>query len=275
MIEHIIVSDSSAKASESTALIQSNVRVINEFLRNFVQREELCVEALKSYYVNLYLLHMSNGGFAEFVYRTGWEQMAIKHLVAGLESLGAEAHIELLGRFAERLSTFGADGIQCLYDDEHPQNQQMRDFLNEFMPEFLALNHTENLTSLNGDWLKGHAKLVVMSETDIKKQIEVAAKAIPNRMKRIAEALEKEPRHMKLIRLLCSSANLDYIDLTPQYRVQPIIKTGATIWHFDTVQGAYYLADSLNEASIFDVNNHAEIASVQIEEVERSSTAVH
>jgi hypothetical protein len=268
MIDHIIVSDVSVKSSDVSAIMRSNSDVIQALMRNFVRREELCSEAFKSHYVNLYSTLMDESGFAEFVYQTAWEQTSITYLVAGLESLKADAHIDLLAKFTERLSTHGADGVACLYDNDHPQNQEMRDFLNEFMPEFRALNEAQNLMVLNAQWLKQHPQLVVMSDTDIKRQIAVSSKAVPNRLQRIAESLAKEPRHLKLIRLLCDSANLDFIDLSLDERVPPVVDSQASIWHFDTVQGAYYLADSPSEAAIFDSDSHAKAASMQVEDVQ-------
>jgi hypothetical protein len=272
MIDHIIVSDVSVESPDVSAIVRSNSDVTQALMRNFLRREELSPEALKSYYVNLYSTLMDESGFAEFVYQTAWEQTSITHLVAGLESLKADAHVELLAKFTERLSTHGADGVACLYDNDHPQNQEMRDFLNELMPEFKALNETQNLMSFNAQWLKQHPRLVVMSDTDLTRQIEVSAKAVPNRLQRIAEALAKEPRHLKLIRLLCDSANLEFIDLAPRERVKLVVDSQASIWHFDTLQGAYYLADSQSEAAIFESNSHAKAASLQIEDVEMAPT---
>jgi hypothetical protein len=74
---------------------------------------------------------------------------------------------------------------------------------------------------------------------------------------------------LKLIKLLCDSANLDFIDLAPRERVQLVVDSPASIWHIDTVQGANYLADSQREAAIFDSGSHVKAASVQLEEVQR------
>jgi hypothetical protein len=275
MINHIIVSDSSIQSTDASLVVQSNVRVTNEFLRNFLRPEELCAEALKSYYVNLYAFHMNNGGFAEFVYQTGWDKLTVKLLVDGLEDMGTEAHIQLLAKCAERLSAFGADGIACLYDDEHPQNQQMREFLNQFTSEFIATNEVQNLNEMNADWLKNHPQLVVMSDASIAKQIETSARAVPNRMQRIADALAKEPRHMKLIRLLCESAKLEFIELAPMDRQQFKASTVRATWQFNTVQGTYYLSDAKSEATLRNSTTHEIIASVQIDEVTVPRTSVH
>jgi hypothetical protein len=275
MLDHIIVSDLSAKSPDISSVVRSNADVVDALIRNFVRREELYSEALKSYYVNLYATLMNEGGFAEFVYQTGWEQTSITFLVAGLESLKAEAQVELLAKFTDRLSTHGADGVACLYDNEHPQHQEMRDFLNELMPEYVATSEVENLIALNAGWLRQHPRLVVMSDAEIKRQIEVSSKAVPNRRQRIAETLAKEPRQLKLIRLLCDSANLDFIDLAPLKPVQPALNIQGTVWHFDTAQGPYYLADHQNEAAIFDSRNHAKAASMQIEDVQMKQSVTH
>lgn len=271
MINHIIVSDSSIESKDANLIVQSNVRVTDEFLRNFLRPEELCLEALKSYFVNLYAFYMNNGGFAEFVYRTGWDQLTIRCLVDGLESMGVEAHIQLLAKCAERLTAFGADGIACLYDDEHPQNQQMREFLNQFTPEFIATNEVQNLSLINANWLKNHPLLVVMSDSAITKQIETSAKAVSNRMQRISDSLAKEPRYMKLIRLLCHSAKLDFVDLVSTNQQQTKLNTNAATWYFNTLQGGYYLTDTTTEATLFNSSTHARVASMQIEEVSKSA----
>jgi hypothetical protein len=138
MIEHIIVSESSAKASDPGLIVQSNVDFVNALLRNFLRREELCSEALKSYYVAHYSELLNLGGFAEFVYRTGWEQATMSYLVAGLEAMSAHTHIGVLENFAVKLTGIGAEGVKILYDNAHPGNQKVRQLLNEEMSEFLA-----------------------------------------------------------------------------------------------------------------------------------------
>jgi hypothetical protein len=270
VIEHIIVSESSCKSSDALPILQSNVKVVDELLYRFVHHDEIFSDALKSYYVSQYATHMQSGGFAEYVYRTAWARVNIDNLVAGLEAIQAEAHLELLARLSERFTFHGADGVACLYDLEHPQNQQMRDFLNELMPEYGAINAAENLNELNAAWLKRHPALVAMTDDALRKQIDVAAKAIPNRSQRIAKALAEEPRHLKLIRLLCDSANLEFLYLTPSNPDYEEKNSGTTVWHFQTSQGTYYLSDNKTEATIFKVNTQVQVAQVRIEEVEAS-----
>ncbi len=268
MIEHIIVSDTTYKSSDALPILQSNVKVVDELLYRFVHHDEIFSDSLKSYYVYQYANYMQNGGFAEYVYRTAWARVNIENLVAGLEAIHAEAHIDLLARLTERLTFHGADGVACLYDLEHPQNQQMRDFLNEFMPEYESLNIVENLTELNAAWLKRHPALVAMSDEALRKQIEVSAKAIPNRLQRIAKALADEPRYLKLIRLLCDSADLEFLYLTPANLGEADRSTDAAVWHFQTSQGPYYLSDNKSEATLFNLNTQLQVAQVRIEEVE-------
>jgi hypothetical protein len=270
VIEHIIVSESSYKSSDALPILQSNVKVVDELLYRFVHHDEIFSDALKSYYVYQYANYMQNGGFAEYVYRTAWARVNIDNLVAGLEALDADAHIELLARLSERFTFHGADGVACLYDLEHPQNQQMRDYLNELMPEYEAINAAENLTELNAAWLKRHPALVAMSDDALKKQIEVSAKAIPNRTQRIAKALADEPRYLKLIRLLCDSANLEFLYLTPSKPNETKKSDDASVWHFQTSQGPYYLSDNKSEAAIFNSDTQLQVAQVRIEEVEAS-----
>jgi hypothetical protein len=267
MINHIIVSKASFEDLDENAIVLSNVHVTDGFLRNFIRREELFPDALKSYYINQYCGYMASGGFAEFVYRTGWEKVMISALVTGLEDMRAQSHLDLLVKFTQQLNTFGAEGVQCLYDDGHPQNQQMRDFLNQLIPEFKAMNEQENLTTINAHWLKQHPNLVVMSDSDIMKQIAISAKAVPDRQQRIAEALELEPRELKIIRLLCNSVNLDFIGVTSTNTEKRTKPGAASRWNFRTVQGDFYLVDKKTEAAIFNASTHAEVASVIVEDV--------
>lgn len=266
MIEHIIISETCLELGDDFSIVQSNSAVVDALLQNYVLREELSVAALKSYYIHFYDTCMNRGGFAEFVVASGWERTCIEHLVSGLENINAHTHIELLGRFTNRLSTFGADGVACLYDDDHPQNKQMREFLNELMPDFISANMAENLMALNAKWLKNHPALVIMSELAIGKQIEVSSRAVPNRTQRMAKALALEPRHMKLIRLLCDVANLDFLHLTPTTSAQG--EANNAKWHFQTEQGAYYFVDQGIEAAIYDRRSEVQAASVKIEDVE-------
>jgi hypothetical protein len=109
MLDHIIISDLSAMSPDVSSIIRSNADVVDALMKNFVRREELYSEALKSYYANLYA------------------------------------------------------------------------------------------TLMNAGWLRQHPRLFVMNDAEIKREIEVSSRAVPNRRQRIAEALAKEPRHLKLI----------------------------------------------------------------------------
>jgi hypothetical protein len=267
MINHIVVSKTSFDAADINAIVHSNVQVTDEFLRNFLYQDELHPDALKSYYVNQYCAYMASGGFSEFVYRTGWEKVMINFLVSGLEDMKALTHFDLLTRFTQLLHTFGAAGVQCLYDDGHLQNQEMRDFLNRLMPEFNALNERENLMAINAQWLRQHPQLVVLNDDDITQQIATSARAVPNREQRIADALALEPREMKIIRLLCDSVNLDFIGVTSTNIDRKSKPGAASRWNFRTVQGEFYLVHKKKEASIFNASTHTEVASVAIEEI--------
>jgi hypothetical protein len=266
MIEHIIVSEASIKTNESSAIVQSNVDFVDALKKNFIRQDELSPESLKSYFVSQYSKLMDGGGFAEFVLRTGWGKEMITHLVAGLESLGAEEHLKLLAAFTERLTLHGADGIACLYDSEHPQNQQLREFLNELMPEFSLLNTTENLTELNAKWIKNHPKLVVMSEANMQRQIKATSAAIPDRLSRIAQFLSEEPKHMKLIRLLCDHADLEFIQLETVTQLQDA-SIAPRKWDFQAVQGPFYVEESPTDAALFDARTKVRLAALQISEV--------
>ena len=272
MIEHVIVSESSAKASDPGLIVQSNVDFVNALLRNFLRREELCSEALKSYYVAHYSEYLNLGGFAEFVYRTGWEQATMSYLVAGLEAMSAHTHIGVLEKFAVKLTGIGAEGVKILYDNAHPGNQKVRQLLNEEMSEFLAANWSEDLPTLNGNWLWNHPRLVAMSQEAMSRQIRASSAAVPNRLQRIAESLAQEPRHMKLIRALCDHADMDFLTLVSELSTQQlddgqIIEGGTTpIWHFRTLQGPFYMSESQGEAMMFDSVNHTQMANIRTDE---------
>ncbi|PPU98746.1 hypothetical protein XhyaCFBP1156_04985 [Xanthomonas hyacinthi] len=122
--------------------------------------------------------------------------------------------------------------LQAFMDGDYFGDNPARDALDRHSEAFYALAQAEDLIALNSAWLRAHPQLVVLSIAQMQAEVERRAAALPDRLARVAAALENEPRYMKPIRRLCAD------------------------------RGHYYLLDLDGAARMHDADSHALVAQI-------------
>lgn len=84
-------------------IIFSNVSVVNALLSELLTEDEISDNALRSYYVDFYMTQVLNGGFAQFIYESGWQADINERILEGLNAMGAADHAAL---FEKAVTTF-------------------------------------------------------------------------------------------------------------------------------------------------------------------------
>ena len=261
--DSIVVSRESVRSDEAYDVIQSNIHFVNALFAEHLRPEEVSHDALLSYYVDYYLAQVNNGGFSQFVYNSRWRPGVIDRVREGLKVMGAKQNLALFEEGASGVSALGQAKLKTFFGSEYFGENPARDGLNSIDDRFFALQKKEDLIRLNSAWLKGHPKLVVLSEADLKKEVARRAAAVPDRAARAKEALAAEPRYMKLIRALCAKAGQELDDVTAgdpshQYGGQTVLA-----WHFITNKGHHFMVEADGKAMMFDGTSGAKIAEIK------------
>lgn len=254
----VVVSEQSFESDDPYDLVYSNVSFLNALIEQHFREDELSTDAWRSYYVDLYVSQMDNGGFSQFVYNTRWENSLIQLVREGMQAMGATRHFEMFDQSAELVARLGVDGLQRFLDSDYFVDNAERDQLSDNDEAIYDLMDEEDLVALNSAWLRSLPNLVVLPRREMQAEIQRRIEAMPDRKERLEQAREDEPRYIKLIRALCEEADHELEKVTAGdpsfiYEGQQVIA-----WHFITDQGHHYMVDLDGKARMFvgDVHTH-------------------
>src|SRR5262245_6887731 len=74
-------------------IVQHNVEFVNHlFSEGAYLRDEIPVNALRSFHADYYLAEVSNGGHGQFVANSGWQAVIVQDISDALEAMGAESY---------------------------------------------------------------------------------------------------------------------------------------------------------------------------------------
>lgn len=276
----IMVSKENFESSETYDIILSNISVVNELFRQHLKANEISRSALTSYYVDYYLAQVNNGGFAQFVFNSGWNEYIVAIVRQGLEGMGARRHLALFDEGSAGVKALGEAGLSAYLRREFFGDNAARDRLNAINHRFYALKETEDLIKLNAAWLRRQPNLRVLSLEDLRAEVDRRAAAIPDRAERLQEAMAAEPRYTKLIRALCkaSGQTLERItagDPTLSYDGTSLRRLGSEelegepagspriVWFFITDKGVHLMAEANGKAAMFDNETKSKIAEIE------------
>lgn len=261
--ESVVVSAESMASDDVWAVIQSNIDVVNALFAELLESEEIPHDALLSYYVDYYMAQVKNGGFAQFVYNTGWKPAVIGLVKEGLDQIGARRHAALFAKGESLVAAPRNKLVSFLSSTFFGKNAE-RDRLNGISDAFYALDEEESLGQLNATWLKSRPGLVVIPQDQIRQRISWRASLIPDRDERLARARAAEPQYMKLIRALCDSTghSLDCVaggDPGHVYEGKPVLA-----WHFITDKGHHFMVEAGGKALMFAADSEEKIAELTV-----------
>lgn len=259
----VVLSTESLESADIRATIVLNIDFVNALFKELLTPEEVSHDALLSYYVDYYLAQVNNGGFAQFVYNTGWKQSVVALVKEGLSTIGATKHAELfekcdwlVAKQASKLSRFLASAFFGKNTD--------RDRFNAINEQFSSLEKTESLERLNAAWLKSRPGLCTVPASGLQAEIEKRASRISDRDSRLAKARAAEPIYVKRIRALCEAAGhtLQKVtagDPTNEYNGRRILA-----WHFITDKGHHFMVEADGRAMMFQGKTKEQVAELNL-----------
>jgi hypothetical protein len=261
-------------------VVDANVDVVNAMYAELLDVGEIAPNALRSYYVDFYLTQSLGGGFAQYVF-TAFERREIDTYVrAGLEGMGAAAHLDLFNRTVAAFDSLSEEEADTYLDGDADLEGGAESgarggspdavrLLEELDGDFETLLESEDLIALNAAWLRGQADLLVLDEEELDRHIAGRVSRVPNLAERQAEAAEVErrdtPEFEVVIRELCEVAGHTLLKITmgdPNYD-----HDGQTTlaWHFTTDQGEFLMLDDEREAVMLHPDTKAILAGVEFE----------
>lgn len=264
----ILVSTQSLQSEDSYDVIASNVDSVNALLERLLDYDEITPEALKSYYVDYYLAQVKNGGFSQFIYNIGCDGEVIEFVQAGLADMQAHEHTALYKKSLAIVDRMTEDQLDEFLDSEFFGENAERDLLNEFNDEFYALNEREDLVEINSRWLKQHPQLQAMEEEALEDHYDEIAAQIPNIEERTEQALENQPRYVKVIDALCEVTGQELERITAgnpahKHEGKPVLA-----WHFLTDAGHFYMIDLGDKALMFHGDTNALVAEADVSDLD-------
>ncbi len=251
-LDRALIVSAAALASESPQdIVQSNIDFLNALFGEHLWAEEVPADGLRSYYVDYWLAQLNNGGCSQFIYNTQWNQQVVTLVREGLTAMGAQGHLAILERCAQQVERLSQEQLTAYFASDYFGENSTRDKLNAPNDAFFALEKTTPLLALNAAWLRTHPALVALSEDEMTAEAQRRGQALPDRAIREAAALASEPRHLKIIRLLCEHAGqqLEQLTAADPSRIHEGKPTVA--YHFVTDQGHHHMIDLEDRALMF------------------------
>ncbi|GAB0152090.1 DUF4375 domain-containing protein [Marinobacterium sp. BA1] len=269
ILKQVTITKESMEDEDPYGVILSNIDIINDLLSNHVRHDEICIQSLKSYYVDYYLAQLNNGGFSQFVYNSNWNESMISLILDGLKDIGAVKNLKLFRKSAKIVSGMSKKNFERFLEGEYFGNFLQINHLNKFDDNFFTLQETENLLQLNSDWLKSLPSLKVVEQSEREAYIKKLISLVPDLEERSKAALEAEPRYKKIMRALCEAANqtLEHETAASHKEID-----GQTTWafHFITNEGHHHMIDFNGKGVMF--KGHTEEVVVEIDANEEYGT---
>jgi hypothetical protein len=249
--DSIVVSDVSFRSDDPGEIVESNISFINALFEEYLAADEVSPDALRSYYVDYYYAQVNNGGFSQFVYNSHWKPRCIAYVREGITAMGANQHLELFEEGARLVEQLGNDRLQTYFASQYFGENDTRDKLNAINDQFWKVDSNENLLVANAAWLRKHARLLVLTESQMAEEARRRGHDLPDRARRAAEALADEPDYLKVIRKLCDKAGHSLVRVTAgdPTRLYGGVKTMA--WHFITDKGHHHMVEARGKAIMF------------------------
>jgi hypothetical protein len=260
--DSIVVSKDSIESDDAYDVIWSNIDFLNALFAEYIGKEEVSRDALLSYYVDYYLAQVNNGGFSQFVYNSHWDAGIVRRIREGLGAMNANKNLALFEEGATLVSSLGEAKLKKFLASKYFGDNRLRDQLAAIDDRFFALQKDEDLIRLNSAWLKRHPKLIVLSKSELTKEVARRAAALPDRAVRQKRALDSEPQFTKLIRLLCAKAGQDLKNITAGDPAQKFQGKDVLAWHFITDKGHYFMVEADGKAMMFDGTSQAKVVEI-------------
>lgn len=202
-------------------------------LGSLMHIDELHPDAVTAHFLYVFHSQVANGGFAQFVYNTGWAEPLVENLRAAFVTIGARVHAETFARCEAYIENDMTDEeFDEFQDSELFGDNATRDTLNDLGKPFF--DGGEDLVELAGTWLRGRPDLTPVAIDDIEHAIEAIFDALPDRAEREAELADApRPEFEEIALALAEAAGEEFERMTAGSPSEG----GGITWYFLTDKG--------------------------------------
>lgn len=159
----IVVSENAMNSENPHDVILSNISIVNLMREEKVDDDLIHEDALMSYYLDYYWTQLSEGNFAQFAHKSGWDKELNELIEEGLALIGAEKHLELFQQQSKKVKLMSSVKLNKFLKGKFDGVNPVRDSLNT--DAFFELD--ENLITLNANFLKSHPDFLVLTVDEI------------------------------------------------------------------------------------------------------------
>lgn len=276
-VPHVVVMRESLAARDPGAVVASNIAVVVRLRADaLLEPAEICRDAMLSYHVDLYRDQVTTGGFAQYVWTTGWEAAVVDQVRDGLRAIGAPWHSRAFDAGVEAVAGLGADRLAAFVDGNFfAAPTPEREALDAVDDGIRAASRMEDLTVLNDVWLRARPGLVAEDDDGLARLVAQVAAEVPDREERLARATADRPPFVDVIVALCARAGhaLEQIAMgDPAHEYRGHRTQG---WLVRTDRGDHVaLADADGGAVMLDAGSGTPVAGLSAESVaEATGTA--
>lgn len=226
---NVVVSAESVQEGDD-AVVSSNVTLVNALLTELLTEDEIAINALRSYYVDFYLTQVLNGGFAQYIFNSGWKAELNERVLEGLNLMGADAHARLFEKAVaafeeldeEEKDFFLSDAFfddldeddlegdwdedpdedpdddgsarnsESMPDPDEDYDEDEEDIFDDIDEDFYALNDSDDLVARNAAWLRSLPELQVIPRDGLEDYVGRRVAEIPD----LAERKEAAARYL-------------------------------------------------------------------------------
>lgn len=162
-MEQILISDSAYQSDELYTVVYGNSKIVAYLLAEGLKAEEIHPDALAAYYVDYYFSQVNTGGFSKFVHSSEWNSEINSRIAYGLKEINSLAHLQYFLKQENTINQIPREELEDYFLGEPFDEVPVREKLDDM--SFFSID--DQLVELNGQWLKEHKDVKVLSMDEI------------------------------------------------------------------------------------------------------------
>ncbi|MDR0228349.1 MAG: hypothetical protein LBI72_04720 [Flavobacteriaceae bacterium] len=155
----ILLSEASIASADASAIVNSNISVVNFLRHSEVGDNELHPDALASYCVDYYYTTLQEEGLPAFIHKTKWDNDIIEIIHAALLAMNAPLHLEYFEKQIRRVKGFSKVKFTKFLQADLGKDTANAALLDDKTHQDI----TEDLRAINGNWLQNHPDTQIVS----------------------------------------------------------------------------------------------------------------
>jgi len=168
-MEQILISEATYNSNELHPIVYGHSKIISFLLSKNVDLDKIHPDALASYYVDYYFSQVNMAGFSKFVHTSQWNTDMNDRIAYGLKAMKSFKHLEFFINKRKEVDNISSDKLERFLESHYSADMPLREELDEDKSFYWI---DDEIIDLNGQWLKEHKDVKVLSMDDIFLELE-------------------------------------------------------------------------------------------------------